>query len=605
MTSNTETSAHPTRLAGVTSPSVNTVATKARQKAWLAPSMMLLVALAGCNLLPVSQGTSYAGPVSAQSTDETSQLMFEIMIAEMAGRRGYMDIATEGYLSASKRTTDPRVAERATQLAVVGREWDKAGIAGERWSELDPDNPDVYQALTQIFLRQANLDRAASELGKYLTLQSSAIIASESEQVQSPGDRVFELLVREPNRAGALEVAQKLVNNNPDNAEAHLAQAQLAWTNRDDTLAKRAVESAVQLDPDNASALLLKARIDVSAGNGTDAIEELRAAAERDPQNIDLQVGLARLLTAEGRYDEAAVLFDSVYNADNVTPEALLTISLLALESRRNDDAEKYLTTLLENGEYLPQAHYYLGRIADSEGDIETAIGHYEDVTSGENALDAQIRAAELYGAIGRVDTGLARLRRLAADVRSDAVKPRLIRAEGRLLSQADRWEEAYETLSEGVETWPNDDDLRYSRALIADHNGKADVFTADLLTLIARDPDNAHALNALGYHYADNNKNLPEAEALLVKANSLLPEDPAILDSLGWLRFRLNEYDVALALLREAYALFPDAEIASHLGEVLWVSGDEAAARKVWEEALRQNPEDTKLQNVMQRFGL
>jgi len=173
------------------------------------------------------------------------------------------------------------------------------------------------------------------------------------------------------------------------------------------------------------------------------------------------------------------------------------------------------------------------------------------------------------------------------------------------LLSQADRWEEAYETLSEGVETWPNDDDLRYSRALIADHNGKADVFTADLLTLIARDPDNAHALNALGYHYADNNKNLPEAEALLVKANSLLPEDPAILDSLGWLRFRLNEYDVALALLREAYALFPDAEIASHLGEVLWVSGDEAAARKVWEEALRQNPEDTKLQNVMQRFGL
>lgn len=572
-------------------------------KAWLAPSMMLAVALAGCNLLPVSQGTSYAGSASAQSTDETSQLMFEIMIAEMAGRRGYMDIATEGYLSASRRTTDPRVAERATQLAVVGREWDKAGVAGQRWSELDPDNPEVYQALTQIYLRQSSLDRAASELGKYLALQSDVTVLDGTARSQSAGDRVFELLLREPDRQSALETLRILVRNHPENADAYLAQAQMAWASRDDSLAKSAVESALLLNPDHPSALLLKARIDVSAGDGTAAMAELRAAIERDPDNVDLQVGLARMLTAEGQYDQASELFDTVYNAPNVTPDALLTISLLALEARRTEAAKTYLTTLLENGDYLPQAHYYLGRIADSQGEFETAISHYESVTSGENALDAQIRAAELYGAIDRVDTGLARLRRLGADMRSDSIKPRLVRAEGRLLSQAGRWSEAFDVLSDGVDAWPDDDDLRYSRALVADHNGQSDVFTDDLLTLIAKDPENAHALNALGYHYADQNTNLQEAEAMLVKANALLPDDPAILDSLGWLRFRLNDYESALKLLREAYEMFPDPEIASHLGEVLWVSGDREAASAIWLEALEQNPDDDILLDVMKRF--
>ena len=157
--------------------------------------------------------------------------------------------------------------------------------------------------------------------------------------------------------------------------------------------------------------------------------------------------------------------------------------------------------------------------------------------------------------------------------------------------------------LTAGLAQFENHGSLLYTRALMAERQGDIDMFHSDLETLIEAEPENAHALNALGYHYADGDYNLDEAQVLLEKANRLLPQDPAILDSLGWLYYRQGKIKSALQFLEAAYDVLPDPEIAGHLGEVLWVDGEQDSARKVWEKALAESPHDDKLKRVIERF--
>lgn len=222
---------------------------------------------------------------------------------------------------------------------------------------------------------------------------------------------------------------------------------------------------------------------------------------------------------------------------------------------------------------------------------------------SGELGITAQIRSAELLGITGELEKGRQKLRQLAAAAPNPALQPRFLTAESRMLQSAGETSEAVSVLTDGLTRFPGDADLLYARALAAEKNDDDDMMIADLNTLIEADPNNAHALNALGYHYADSNIELEEAEVLLVKANALLPNDPAIMDSLGWLRYRQGRLDEAVTILKAAYQLYPDAEIAAHLGEALWLSGEEAEARQLLEEALLSAPADDKLLQVMQKY--
>ena len=553
--------------------------------------------LAGCQLLPVAQIPAYAHSHYAQDDLDQSQLMYEIMIAELAGRRGMLDIASEGYFAASKRTDDPRVSERATRLAVWSRAWVQAEEVGIRWAELDPQNPEVRQMLAQIHLRQGDSAAAADQLVKLIELNK------DSDSLQKTMLEIYNVLAREPNRTVAVESMTELRDRFPNDSYANLVLAQLSFGANDRETALSAVDQAIEIDSSNTEARLLRARILSSAGDVEKGFAELATAVAEQPDNLELRLGYARQLVEAERYEQASGELESIFERDSDNADALLTISLLALESKRTEPAERYLTRLLDLDKHRSEAHFYLGRIADNRLDYEVAIEHYENVSSGEGYLDAQIRAAELYGQTGQVSIGRERLQQLAMQHNEPELKPRLVRAEGRILQQAGEPEQAVMVLSAGVEQFPENTDLLYARALAADAAKDPAMFRSDLLKLIELNPDNAHAMNALGYYYADKNINLNEAEKYLERAYELMPDDAAIIDSLGWLRYRQGDHEAAISLLRKAYKLLPDPEIAAHLGEVLWITGEQESAKDIWSRALADRPDHKKLQSVMERF--
>ncbi len=554
-------------------------------------SALLPLALLGCSSLPLAPGKAMAQSTVDQRTssqsDMDSQLMFELMIAELAGRRGQLDVALTGYLSASERTDDPRVSERATRLAMFGRQWEEAETAVRRWISLDPDNSEAPQILGQSLLRQNKIESAGD---LYVVMINEA-----GDKRQVLRDIQFELQ-RNENPAAAATIMQQLVQNFPDQSEAHLGLARALVTNNQTGEALAASESALQLDASDTEALLLNAQILGGTGRADEAFVSLESALDAAPENTALRLGYARLLVETGRYDDVGDELEMLHDASGDNADTLLTISLLALEARRIDQARTYLTDLLATGIHQDQANFYLARISDDQKQYEQAIAFYDAVGQGDLQVTAQLRAAELMALAGDMDGGRARLSELAALVPNPAFQPRLVMAESRMLQNANQNAEAVSVLNEGLQRFPDDSDLLYARALAANSVGDQALMVEDLNRLIELDSENAHALNALGYHYADENIELELAEELLIKANALLPDDPAIMDSLGWLRFRQGQHEEAIKLLSEAYKRFPDPEIAAHLAQALWLNGAQGEARELIEQALQSNPDDERL---------
>lgn len=566
------------------------------------PLAIALMSVAGVNALPGSSRLALAAddtasptePVQQLSPADRAQLMYEILIAELAGRRGYLDIATEGYRSASERTNDPRIAERATKLAIYGRDWTQALDSGNRWSNLAPANLEALEILTQVYLRQGDAKGASDKM--------FSLVERSDSPIEITVDLLYGTVVRESDSDTAIEAMGYLRDRLPGEVSTNLAYSRLALNKGEREQALDAIEKALELDPENGEARLVRAQALMSLGRGQEGIADLQSAVKDSPGDTNLHLGLARLLVDAERFDEAAAEFEAIFETAGDDPQAVFTIGLLGLESKRNTAAARYFERLLELGEYESEAHFYLARIADSQQNYDEAIEHYEAVVAGDSFYDAQIRAAELYGLTDRLDLARARISELKQSSPEDFL-PQLIRAEARLLSEAGQGDEGIEVLTAGLQQFENHGSLLYTRALLAERQGDVEMFQSDLKILITAEPDNAHALNALGYHYADNDTNLDEAQVLLEKANRLLPQDPAILDSVGWLYYRQGRIVEALQFLEAAYDVLPDPEIAGHLGEVLWVGGEQESARKVWDKALAESPQDDKLKSVIERF--
>ena len=352
--------------------------------------------------------------------------MYEIMIAELAGRRGYLNIAIEGYSSASGRTNDARVSERATRLSVYGRNWPVALESANRWKELDAENPEVFRILSQVHLRSGNGEAAADEM--------VGLIDLSDEPVDAVVEDLYTMLTREADSATALLAMRKLRDRLPEEKATNIAYARLAMSHSERQVALEAVEKALEIDPDSNEALIVRAQVLMSLGRGDEGLEQLDAAVKKNPSDVNLRLGLARLLVDAERYDEAEVEFEEIYTRAPDDPQAMFTIGLLGLESKRNAAAATYFEQLLTLGEYESEAHYYLARIADSQQKYEEAIEHYEQVVSGESLFDAQIRAAELYATTGDLEKGQERIAELRQSS-NEAVIPRLIRTEARMLS--------------------------------------------------------------------------------------------------------------------------------------------------------------------------
>ena len=546
-----------------------------------------------------SLGTSLDNPAvdraDRMNLREESELVFNILSAEIAGRRGLVDIASENYYDASVATDDPRVSERAAKLALYARDWDRAGRASARWVKLEPESVEAWQLRAQASMHQRDVDTATDAMEQVVNLSDGG-----------PGEVIPSLvdsILRQSDAELGSEVLKKLAARYPDNADTQYGIGRFAMSNGEREIALQSFERALEIDPDNVDALLARARMQLSAGDGDAGLEPVTAYLSRSPDDLSAQLGYARLLIETGKVDRAADQLEVIYQKFPTDADALYTIGLLALDITRVKSAESYLLSVVALDKHQDDANFYLGRISDSRNDYRQAIDRYKGVQGGDNFFAAQIRAGALHGQLGEVDESQQLFATLRTFTDDKSLQIEIISSESRMLNRNDMYDKSFEVLSGGLNQYNDDPALLYSRALVAERLDKRELFETDLKTVIEVQPDNSYALNALGYFLVDRNERLSEAEGYLVKAYELMPDDAAIIDSLGWLYYRQGRYADSIELLQKAYDLLPDTEIAAHLGEVLWVSGDQLNATKVWEEALSAEPDDDLLNRVMEKY--
>lgn len=529
------------------------------------------------------------------SLREESDLVFNILAAEIAGRRGLVEIASQNYFDASVATDDPRVSERAVKLALFSRDWQQAALASARWVELAASDIEAWQHHAQATMQLGDVNTATAAMEQVVTLSDN-----------DPGavmPAMVDTILRQTDTEVGSQLLERLAERYPNNADTQYGIGRFAMSRGERELALQAFERALAIDPDNIDTLLSRARLQLGAGEGDGALVPITGYLARMPDDLSAQLGYARLLIDTGRVDLAADQFEVIYQNFPTDSDALYTIGLLALDNQRLKSAENYLLTVVDLDQHLDNSYYYLGRISENRKDYQEAINRYQNVRGGDNFFNSQMRAAQLYGMLGRVEDGRELFTTLRSLSDEKTVQIELINAESQMLNSNALYEESFTVLTEGLDQYNDDPALLYSRALVAERLDRRELFESDLKTVIEVQPENSYALNALGYFLTDRNERLSEAEIYLTKAHKLSPEDAAITDSLGWLYYRQGRYAESIELLRSAYEMLPDSEIAAHLGEVLWVSGEQSQATKVWEGALRDAPDDDLLNSVMKKY--
>ena len=544
--------------------------------------------------VPVEAPVAGPEPLFAEVDGDT---LYSVIVAELAGRRGQLPLAVKTYLEQAGQHQDAALAERATRIAVIARDQDTSIKAASLWLRLAPRSPDPAQALGALLLRANRLDESAAHLGRAILLHSEGIEAGYV--------RITNLLAREKDRRGAMTVMKKLAAAAGQNGQAALparfAAAELASRFGDLKAARDALDG-MRLDyPDDERVAEYLARVLQGQKQIAEARNLLEDFIGRHPDAALARMSYGRLLVGEQRYTQAAAEFRVLLeqNPDGSAARYALAIVLMQLDDF--DGARVEFQGLLVRGQRRYAASYYLGQLAEQAGDNETAIVAYQRVDRGEFALSAQIRAAVLVARQGQMDSARAKLQSLRRKYRSELV--RLYRTEADLLVHAEDLEGALAVYDRALLEKSKNTDLLYGRAMVAARADRVSEIERDLRDILSREPNNADALNALGYTLADKTDRYQEALALIERAIKLKPEDHYIIDSLGWVLFRLGRYEESATQLRKAFAIRPDTEVAAHLSEVLLTMGNRDEARDVLNKALTGAPDDKKLNELMRRL--
>jgi tetratricopeptide (TPR) repeat protein len=562
-------------------------------------TILLPVVLAACQAvtpLPdagpgASAATNQDAPLPAASL--TPDVMYSLLLGEIAAHRGQMDVSVTALTRAAQKTRDPRLAERATHAALYAHRSQEALSNARLWVELRPENSEAHEALAAALMESGQPAEAQEHFKKILTLGGPGLAQGYL--------RISATLGRQSNRAEALAVMRSLVQLHPDEAAAHFALAHLAVRISDLDTATTAIDRALQISPSWEDAALFKARLLVSLKDMTRVQLFHEKYLADHPHASRVRLGYARLLVDLKQWDKAREQFKRVISDSPRDADATFTVALLALQGNELDEAEHYLKRTLELQPENDQARLHLGQIAEQRKQYDDALQWYGAVESDEYYFDAQTRVGMVLARQGHLDQARTHLQ--ALEPRNEAQRVQQALAEEQILREAKLYRQAFEVLSSALAALPDNVDLLYSRALVADKVNRIDVAEKDLRHILKKDPKNPNALNALGYTLADRTKRYSEAITFIEQALALKPDDPFILDSMGWVQYRLGNHAEAVKYLRAALDKRADAEIAAHLGEVLWVMGDRVAAETVWKSALKQSPDNEALLDVIRRF--
>ena len=520
------------------------------------------------------------------------EILYRFLVAEVALQRGGAGLAAQTFVELARQTRDPRIARRAVEVANLARMRDLALEGARVWYEANPRSLQATQALATLLIGARRVVEAEPLLQKLLSSGGSA--------APSGFMQLGRLLAGNPDRKQNLELVSRLARKHRKLPEAHFALAQAAAAAEDEPLALAEVREASRLRPAWELAALLEAQL-LQRTQPDAAIARLAGFLEKYPEGREVRLNYARALVGARRYPEARVEFEKLVAAGPDNAELLYTVGLLAAQAREFAVADRHLRRALELGlRDANAARFTLGQVAEERKDAAAAREWYRSVTPGDHFLPSRVRYAQTLSREGRLEDARRFLREQAAE---DPPPPGFVIAEAQILRDAGKHSDAYEILGAALAKAPDQAEFLYDHALTAEKLDRFDVLEANLRKLIQMQPKHAHAHNALGYSLADRNLRLDEAKALIERALELLPEDAAIIDSMGWVLYRMGDLKGALQYLRRAYQGRQDGEIAAHLGEVLWMLGERDEASRIWDETLKSYPADEVLLKTIQRL--
>lgn len=528
-----------------------------------------------------------------QKSSIDPEILFTLLTAELAGQRGQYDIALDGYIEVAKRTQDAKFSERAVMIAMYVKNSNKTKEALGLWLRQDPKNLSARKIAALLALRSGNKSEATEHLNAMLIYDATGF---ESALLELAG------VIQKEGRVDIIyDVLDELSKQHKDNAEIYFIQSLLALQKKDKNLAETKIQQTLRLKPDWEKAVILQAQIAVFGGDFNKAKLLLSDASDKYPNNSKINRMLAQILIKTGGYKEAIELYKKIILADPKDFESQFAEGLVYLQLDQDQQAEDVFKKMLEQPDWRYQACFYLGKLEEKQGNEKKALSWFDQVTEGPFAFDASVSAISLLQKEKHLEEAGSRLSLL--QMKFPRQKLQLVLVQAELYNQQKKYDEAISTLSNALTDFPNQKELLYTRALILERINKLDLAEIDLKKILAIDPNNFEALNALGYTLLNNSGRYVEAEKLLQKALDLEPNEAVIIDSFGWLQFKLGHLDQALKYLQQAYERQPENEIAAHLAEVLWVLDRKDEARKVFERAIKGSPDDEYLQDFKKRI--
>ncbi|MBD3640003.1 MAG: tetratricopeptide repeat protein [Marinobacter sp.] len=561
-----------------------------------------LTALSGCASLsgseeqvpPQEPETTQAEPADQQVEygDFEPEVLYLLLSGEIAAQRGRYDVTLVNYLKAAKQSRDEGVIERSMRIAQSLNADNAQTQLAELWLEVNPDSTQAHRVSAIQAVKRNDLKTALDHMetimdqGGDADFDSLAVIAGNM-----PPEQQQELLT----------LYQQLAERHPDTPELEYSIALLMKVSGQPRDALDRLEPLLEEHENFQPAIVLKGDLLYETGEKRQALDYMMVNTRRFPANRQMGTLYGRMLINEGELQAAQDEFNRLVKRYPEIPGLRLSHALVALENDQPNLARRELTRLVEQGHHTNEANYYLGRIEDEAGNTEQAIGYYQSVEQGNYYFPALARSSALLAQQGNLKEALDHIRGMREAHPKRAENFWLL--EVNLLLDENRQQQALETASQALEEFPENVQVRYARAMLYDTLNQPDKAETDLRQIIEAEPDNAVALNALGYILTTRTDRLEEARNYIERALRLDPENPAILDSMGWVLFREGQLQPALDYLKQAWEAYPDPEVAAHYGEALWMAGEEEQARIVWQEGLDQDPDHEILRETIQRL--